>query len=297
MGSNLCFDLIRRGVEVVVLDDLSSGADDLLPRGAKLLKGSVTEDADLERAFDHDLDYVFHLAALFANQNSVEHPRTDLLVNGMGTLKVLEKAAAGGVRKVLYGSSSCVYGDAGVMREDQAGGRLDTPYAITKMLGEHYARFWADHHGLDVVIVRLFNSYGPHERPGRYRNVIPNFLALAAAGKALPITGTGEETRDFTYVGDIVTGMIQAVEASTAPGETFNLASGRETRILDLANAINALTGNSAGIQTLPRRSWDHVQRRVGDIGNTSRRIGYFPQVALEEGLELTWAWFKEHGV
>src|SRR5207237_1379855 len=108
--------------------------------------------------------------------------------------------------------------------------------------------------GLDTVIVRLFNTYGPHEHPGPYRNVVPNFIKLAMEGKALPITGTGEETRDFNFVDDAVAGMMAAMEARTRAGEIYNLASGNETRIIDLAHQINAITGNGAGVAFSPRR-------------------------------------------
>jgi UDP-glucose 4-epimerase len=205
----------------------------------------------------------------------------------------LERAKAGGVAKVLYTSSSCVYGNKAVMREDDVDFQLDTPYAITKLLGERYCRFWSGFHGLDTVIVRLFNTYGPHEYPGRYRNVIPNFLKLAMEGKPLPITGTGEETRDFNYVEDTVAGIVAAMTRSTTPGDVFNIASGRETRIIDLANAINAVTGNAGGVAFLPRRGWDHVASRRGDASKAERMLGHGSRVGLAEGLERTHAWLK----
>ena len=162
------------------------------------------------------------------------------------------------------------------------------------MLGEQYCRFWSDFHKLDTVIVRLFNTYGPGEHPGRYRNVIPNFLKLAMSGEPLPITGTGEETRDFNFVADTVEGMILAMEKPTTPADVFNLASGRETTIRTLAEAINEITGNRAGLKFTPRRGWDHVLTRRGDTRRRSAFSATAPKVGLREGLAATHAWLQD---
>lgn len=293
IGSNIVRELMARGWDVTVLDDLSSGHRELLPAGARFVHGKVQDPDALARAFQTVPEYVIHLAALFANQNSVDNPSEDLIVGGMGTLNVLEKSRECGVRKVLYTSSSCVYGNKEVMTESDEAFAPDTPYAITKILGERYCRFWARHHGLDVVIVRLFNCYGPGEYPGKYRNVIPNFFSLAIKGQPLPITGTGGEMRDFTFVEDTVRGVLGALMAETQPGDVFNLASGRGTRILDLANSVNEIAGNKAGIQFHPRRGWDHVMTRIGNIQKAQREFGFQPSVELLEGLTKTHAWLR----
>jgi UDP-glucose 4-epimerase len=293
IGSNLTRALIERGLEVIVLDDLSSGHRVLVPHAATFIEGSVSDDAAVDRAFAANPDCVFHLAALFANQNSVDHPDADLNANGLCTVKVLRAAVAHGVRKLLFTSSSCVYGAKEVMREGDHDFDLDTPYAVTKLAGEHYVRLWTRLYQLDTVIVRLFNSYGPHEYPGRYRNVIPNFIKLAMEGRPLPITGTGEETRDFTFNGDTVAGIVGAMFGATGTGDVFNIASGRDIAILRVAESINRLVGNRAGVEFKPRRAWDRVMRRRGDIGRAQRTFGYTPKVALDEGLERTYAWIK----
>jgi nucleoside-diphosphate-sugar epimerase len=195
------------------------------------------------------------------------------------------------VRKLLYVSSSCVYGDTEVMHEHESELRPHTPYAITKLLGERYCSFFAEHHDIDVVSVRLFNAYGPGELPGQYRNVIPNWLGKALRGEPLPITGTGEETRDFTFNGDTVAGMIGALHGDTKPGSVFNLGSGEETRIVDVATKINELTGNPGGVEFLPRRGWDNVSRRRSDISLARDTFGYDPRTTLEDGLARTHAW------
>lgn len=293
VGSNLVRELLSLGHAVVVVDDLSSGHSRNVPDAATFVSGSITDPTVIEEAFEIVPEYVFHLAALFANQNSVEHPEQDLIVNGLGSLRVLEACNSRGVRKVIFNSSSCVYGNKEIMTEEDRNFDLDTPYAVTKLLGEHYCAYWARQHGLNTLSVRLFNSYGPGEFPGRYRNVIPNFIKLALDGKPLPITGSGEETRDFTYVGDIVRGLVLALDADTAPGDVINLGSGRQTRIIDVAEQINRLTGNTAGVQYLPRRSWDHVAHRVADIRKAAAILGYQPAVDLDEGLGIAVNWMS----
>ncbi len=297
IGSNLAQDLCGRGNDVVVLDDLSSGHRDQVPEAAHFIEGSITDDAAIAAAFDPAPDYVIHTAALFANQNSVDHPQDDLLVNGLGLIKVLERCRSASVRKVLFTSSSCVYGGKAVMREDDLDLKPDTPYAITKWLGERYVRYWAEFYGLNAVSVRLFNVYGPGERPGRYRNVIPNFFALAFKGEPLTITGTGEETRDFTFMKDVTAGMLGALAAETRRGDIFNLGSGKATTVLELATKINALTGNPAAIRFAPRRDWDHVPHRVCDNSHAGDVFGFRTTVALDEGLRETYRWLKQIGV
>ncbi|HXE76439.1 MAG TPA: NAD-dependent epimerase/dehydratase family protein [Candidatus Xenobia bacterium] len=301
VGSNLCRVLLEAGVaRVVVLDDLSAAERWNLPASDRLtfIQGSVTDAAALARAFDSRPAFVFHLAAFFANQNSVEHPEEDLEVNGRGTLRVLEAARAAPVERVVYASSGCsVYGARAPLplKEDFVSLHLDTPYQITKLLGELYCNFFHHYHGLPVVRARLFNVYGPGEIPGRYRNVIPNFLYWALNSQPLPLTGTGEETRDFTYVGDICSGLLRCGALPQAVGEAINLASGVETKIIDLANQINALTSNSAGLRRLQRRRWDTHDRRRASIEKARELLGYQPRTDFAAGLRHTLAWFQNH--
>ena len=168
---------------------------------------------------------------------------------------------------------------------------------LTKIQTESYARFFAEQRGLDTVVVRPFNVYGPGEHPGPYRNVIPNFFRRAMEGEPLRVTGTGDETRDFTYVDDAVRAMLAAMDASTHPGEALNIATGVETRIADLAAHVNRLVGNAAGLVFDPPRSWDAVSRRCGTTALARRRIGFTASVGLDEGLEATWRWLRStHG-
>ena len=298
IGSNLCRRLAELGAKVTILDDLSSAERWNVPSMSGILfnQGDIRDEVQLKRVFMDKPKTVFHLAAFFANQNSVDFPENDLMVNGMGTLRLLEYSAMTGVERFVYASSGCsIYGSEAPLplKEEFMSMKLTTPYQITKMLGELYCNFFEHHHDLEVVKPRFFNSYGPGEIPGQYRNVIPNFFYWAMKGEALPITGDGEATRDFTFVGDIVDGLLRAGALEGAAGEEFNLASGRETRILDLAERINALTGNKAGIRFAAKRKWDTKTRLLASVEKARRLIGYEPGTTLDKGLPATHAWFK----
>lgn len=301
IGTNLVRALADVGTRLVlILDDLSSGYAWNIPRRPNIMfvRGSVTDDIALKRVFFERPEYVFHLAAFFANQNSVDYPEKDLEVNGQGTLKLLEYSLFNRVERFIYASSGCsIYGSSAPLplTEEFMSMNLSTPYQITKMLGELYCNFFHNHHGLKVVKTRFFNSYGPGEVPGQYRNVIPNFIYWAMNGESLPITGSGEETRDFTFVDDLVEGMLRAGFYEKAVGQEFNLASGSETRIIDLANIINEATGNTAGIKFIDRRKWDTKSRLLASVERARNLVGYEPKTGFNEGLMQTIEWFRTH--
>lgn len=300
IGSNLTRRLAGLGARVLVLDDLSAAERWSVPSlpNVMFIEGSVLDEVVLKRVFLERPQVVFHLAAFFANQNSVDHPERDLMVNGMGTLRALEYSALGSVERFVYASSGCsIYGsDAPLpLREEFMSMHLSTPYMVTKMLGELYCNFFYHHYDLPVVKPRFFNSYGPGEVPGQYRNVIPNFIYWAMKGRPLPITGSGEETRDFTFVGDIVDGLLRSGSMESAISQEFNLASGKETRIIDLAHMINDLTENTAGVQLTERRKWDTHSRLLASIDRARSVIGYEPRTPFEDGLKATIRWFQEN--
>jgi nucleoside-diphosphate-sugar epimerase len=301
IGSRLTSALADLGAErVIVLDDLSSAPRWNVPSLPNVLfvRGSILDEEILKRVFFEEPQIVFHLAALFANQNSIDHPEQDLMVNGLGTLKLLRYSRMTRIERFVYASSGCsIYGSDSPLplREDYISMHLSSPYQITKMLGELYCNFFHNHYGLATVCPRFFNSYGPGEVPGQYRNVIPNFIYWALQGKPLPITGTGKETRDFTYVDDIVDGLLRAGCRKEAVGEAFNLASGTETQILDLAELINNITGNKAGIVHLARRKWDTKDRLLASVEKARLLLGYEPRTSIEEGVEATVEWFRRN--
>lgn len=300
IGSNLSRKLAELGAIVVILDNLFSSYVWNVPDLPNVLfvNGDVTNDIDLKRVFTMRPDMVFHLAAFFANQNSVDYPEKDLLVSGLGTIKILEYSILTDIEKFVYAGSGCaIYGAQAPLplKEDFISLHLSTPYQISKMTGELYCNFYYHHYDLPVVKTRFFNSYGPGEVPGQYRNVIPNFIYWAMKGYSLPITGEGQMTRDFTYVSDIVDALLRAGFYEKAVGEEMNIASEKEIEILDLANMINDLTGNNAPLKFTEQRKWDTKSRLLASIDRARELIGYNPKKKFEDGLKTTIQWFKDN--
>ncbi len=301
IGTNLCKKLAELNTDkVIILDNLSSAYEWNIPRADNIsfVHGSILDDEMLKRVYKEKPDYVFHLAAHFANQNSVDNPETDLMVNGVGTLKVLEYAHLADVERFVYSSSGCgVYGLESQMpfEEHDISISLHTPYQVTKLVGELYTNYFHNLYGLPIVNARFFNVFGPGEVPGRYRNVIPNFFYWAMNKQALPITGDGTETRDWTYVDDILDGLLSMGLKEEAVGEAINLGSGEEHRVIDLANNVNALTGNEAGIRYIERRDWDVKHRLLSSVEKANRLLGYEPRTGFEEGLKKVHTWFTEN--
>lgn len=299
IGSNLTRTLAELNARtVIVLDDMSAAYRWNIPSMPNVLfvQGSITDDIMLKRVFAMKPDIVYHLAAFFANQNSVDYPQRDLITNGLGTLLIYQYAQLCKTDRIVFASSGCsIYGHAAPLplKEDFMSMHLTTPYQITKMLGELYGNFFHHHYKLPIVKTRFFNSYGPGEVPGQYRNVIPNFIYYAMCGMQLPFTGSGEETRDFTFVGDLVDGLLRAGYFEKAIGQEMNLASGREIKILEMAGKVNELTGNKAGIRRVERRVWDTKKRLLASIDRARDLLGYNPQMEFDLGLQKTVAWFK----
>jgi len=300
VGSNLSRKLDELGANVVVLDNLSSAYEwniaDL--DNIKFVKGDILDDAALKRVFKEKPDYIFHLAAHFANQNSVDNPEKDLMVNGIGILKVLQYAQLCDIERFVYSSSGCgVYGLDSKMpfEEHDISISLHTPYQVTKLLGELYTNYFNNLHDIPIVNARFFNVFGPGEVPGKYRNVIPNFFYWSITNQALPITGDGSETRDWTYVEDIVNGLIAMGIKKEAIGEAINLGSGKDHKVIDMANKVNDLTGNSEGIAFISRRDWDVKTQLLSSIEKAKDILDYKPSVSFDEGLKRTYNWFIDN--
>lgn len=269
IGSRLCKRLLDLGAIVVGYDDLSSGHKWLVPEheNMEMHFGAEGDIRYIDRDPKPDGCVVFHLAAHFANQNSVDHPEEDLIVNGVGTLRVLEWAA-GSAEKVVFASAGC------------AAGHKDTPYQIHKTLGEHYCAYYANR--VPTVVCRFHNSYGPGEVPGRYRNVIPNWIWAAMHNRPLTIYGDGTDGRDFIFVEDLIEDLI-----SCKPGPGYyELGTGKLTQTAYLARAILALTKSSSTLNFEPSRRWDHK----GKPSKVAVR-----RKSLSNGLALTYAWVQEN--
>jgi nucleoside-diphosphate-sugar epimerase len=301
VGSNLTRKIAELNAKkVIVLDNLSSAYEWNIrdKDNIEFVQGDILDDAALKRVFKENPDYVFHLAAHFADQNSVDNPEKDLMVNGIGILKVLQYAQLIGVERFVYSSSGCgVYGLDSKMpfEEHDISINLHTPYQVTKLLGELYTNYFHNLFDLPIVNARFFNVFGPGEIPGKYRNVIPNFFYWAMSGQALPITGDGSETRDWTYVEDIVDGLLAMGIRKEAIGEAINLGSGKDQRVIDMANKVNELAGNEEGIKFTPRRNWDAKTKLLSSIEKAERILDYKPKMKFEDGLTNTYQWFVDN--
>ncbi len=284
IGSNLAHRLSENN-QVVILDDLSSGNIDnvYFNENVIFIRGDITIDSSLDDAFEYGVDIVFHLAAFFANQNSCEHPEVDLMTNGLGTLKLIRKAAKEKVEKFIYASSSCT-----------VGAMPKTPYALTKHLGEQYVQLYQYYGLLPSVSLRYYNNYGPGEMPGQYRNVIPNFIDKALKGEDLVITGDGRETRDFTFVEDTVTASILAAKYDNNTGRNIDIGTGKPIKILYLAEKIIEFTNSKSRIVFRDKRKWDTIINRCCNTQSMEEILGFAPTTTLEEGLPITINWLKQ---
>lgn len=301
IGGNLCKRLSElHAHNIIILDNLSSAYEWNIPQADNIsfIQGDVRNDEDLKWVFKERPDYVFHLAAHFANQNSVDSPETDLLVNGLGILKTLEHAQLTKVKRFVYSSSGCgVYGLDSSMpfKEHDISIHLHTPYQVTKLLGELYTNYFHNLYEMPIVNARFFNVFGPGEVPGKYRNVIPNFFYWAIHHQPLPITGDGSETRDWTYVGDIVNGLLSMGIVDEAIGEAINLGSGTETKVIDMAHMVNDITQNPSGIKYTERRNWDVKKRLLSSIEKAEKILDYKPQTSFDDGVEILNQWFTDN--
>ncbi|MEA1905709.1 MAG: SDR family oxidoreductase [Euryarchaeota archaeon] len=290
IGSNLAEELLKKH-EVVIIDDLSTGrVENVENLDVKLVRGSIT-DPDLLKENFRGVDYVFHQAALPSVQRSVEDPVLANEVNVCGTLNVLVAARDAGVAKVMYASSSSAYGDMPELpkREDMMPDPR-SPYAVAKLTGEYYCRVFNEIYGLKTVALRYFNVYGPRQDPASdYAAVIPNFVNRIMAGKAPTIYGDGEQTRDFTFVRDVVQANLRAME-SDATG-VFNVAAGTRISVNDLAVMIMGIIGTRMECVHEEPRAGD-VRDSLGDISKARAGFGYAPRYGMEDGLKETIGWF-----
>jgi len=290
IGSHLAEELVRRGYQVTILDDLSTGKmgniKKLLSKdNVQFIQGSVTNSSLLKELF-HGAIYVFHQAAIPSVPRSVKDPLATNEVNITGTLNVLLAARVSKVRKIIYASSSSVYGDTPTLpkREDMVPSP-QSPYAASKLAGEYYCRVFQEVYGLVTVCLRYFNVYGPKQNPdSQYAAVIPRFLRWASEGSPLIIYGDGEQTRDFTFIADAVAANILAAE-SNASG-VFNIGRGKSITINELARLVIKLTGNNVeSVHQEPREG--DIRHSLADISKAGT-FGYEPRYNLEEGLEET---------
>jgi nucleoside-diphosphate-sugar epimerase len=313
VGSNLTQALLEKDAEkVIVVDNLLSADITRVPmhKNIEFIHGSITEDKILYH-LPEDLDYVFHLATYHGNQSSIEDPLKDHENNTLTSLKLFDRISKfKHLKKVVYSSAGCTvakktfdHAEATVEQEDVSL-YLDSPYQMSKIFGEFYGNYYFMRYNMPFVKARFQNVYGPGEILGAgawrgnantvWRNVTPTFIFKALHQEGLPLENNGIATRDFIYVDDIVAGLIACALQGKAGG-VYNIASGVETSIRELADIINELSGNQAPIDDKPARSWDRSGKRHGDTSKSEKELGFKATISLPEGLQKTIAWTKDN--
>jgi UDP-glucose 4-epimerase len=313
VGSNLVHELIRTSsAKVLIVDNLLSAERLNVPISAQVdfIEGSITHDVVLQQ-LPRNLDYAFHLATYHGNQNSMADPLADHENNTYTTLKLYEHLKNHkSLKKVVYSSAGCTvaektYGPAkATTEEDPVSLWLDTPYQISKIIGEFYSNYYFKQHKLPVVKARFQNVYGPGEILGAgrwrgtsatvWRNAIPTFVYRALKQMPLRVDNGGVASRDFIYARDIARGLMHCAVHGAA-GEAYNLASGEETSILDLAQTINKLANNATPLELAPMRGWDRSGRRFGSTSKAEEQIQFHAMVSLADGLKQTIQWTKDN--
>ena len=297
IGSHIATALVERGDEVRVLDDFSTGFEhNLAHLGDKvnIIRGDITDEEAVSFAMQ-GVDCVFHQAALASVPRSVERPLDTNHACVTGTLTVLDQARRAGVRRVVYAASSSAYGDQphSSKRESDLPAPL-SPYAVAKLAGEYYCQAFYRTYGLETVGIRYFNVFGPRQDPDSpYSAVIPIFITRLLSGESPVIYGDGEQTRDFTFVGNVVHGNLLAADAPQAAGHVINVANGRSTSLLRLIESLNEMLGTDVQPEFAPPRAGD-VRDSLADITLAQSLLNYTPPFNFEDGLRQSIAYYKE---
>jgi UDP-glucose 4-epimerase len=290
IGSNLARALVERGDDVRVLDNFSTGNRANLAELSGDIEIVEGELRSYERvhAATRGVEVVFHEGALPSVPRSVQDPLTTSAVNVEGTLNVLLAARDEGIRRVVFASSSSVYGNSGELpRAEAQNPEPISPYGVSKLAAERYCVSFARVYPLETVALRYFNVFGPNQDPtSQYSAVVPRFIAAIADGRPVSIYGSGEQRRDFTYVANVVDANLLAADAEGVSGKVLNIATGRATTVNDLAEAIGTLLGRSVERDDQPERAGD-VRDSWADVTRARELLGWEPRVGLDEGLRL----------
>lgn len=309
VGSNLVHQILEQDVcEIVVVDNLLSSDVSNIPADPRVrfVFGSITDDRILA-ALPGDLDYAFHLACFHGNQSSIADPFADHDNNTYTSLKLFDRLKdIKGLKKVVYAAAACAvaektYDAPTATTEDQPVTLYhDSPYSISKIIGELYGNYYFQQHKLPFVKARFSNVFGPREILGAgqwrgtvhtvWRNVTPTFIWRSLNGEALPLDNGGNASRDFIFVEDMARGLM-ACALKGAAGGVYNLATGRETSILELATIINEYTGNTTPLDLRPAREWDRSGKRFASTEKAARELGFSAEVDIREGLRRTVEW------
>jgi len=298
IGSHLTERLLNEGHFVRVLDNFSSGKRENLSHlphlNLQIMEGDIRSKQTCYKAVQ-GIDYILHQAALRSVPKSFEEPREYNEVNIGGTLNMLEAARDNSVKSFVFASSSSVYGDTDTFPEkEDAPIRPISPYALTKLTGEYYCRIFARFYGLRTFILRYFNVFGPRQSlDDTYAVVVPKFITCIMEGRNPPIYGDGRQSRDFTFVDNVVDANILAAHSEDGSGEVFNVACGRDHSVLELMETISQILEKKVGLEFRPPRLGD-VRRTLADISQIKNRMGYKVRVDFREGLERTIEWFAK---
>jgi nucleoside-diphosphate-sugar epimerase len=297
IGSHLVEALLKSGRTVRVLDDFSTGSrQNLAPfiRDVDLVEGDIRDPDAVSRAV-RGVDVIFHEAAVPSVPRSVREPRVTHDVNVNGTLNLLLAAKDGRVSRFVYASSSSAYGDTPTLpKTEQMTPAPQSPYAVQKLMGEYYARVFHLVYGLATVSLRYFNVFGPRQDPSsEYSAVIPRFIARLTQGEPPLIYGDGSQTRDFTYIENVVSANMLAVESDACVGEIMNISSGQSVDLIELAGVVGSAMGVEIDPVFEPPRDGD-IKHSFGDIARAKRLLGYTVKIGLTEGLSRTVGWYRD---
>ncbi len=296
IGSNIVEALVRRGDGVVVLDNFSTGKrqnlDSLLDR-VTLVEGSITDLPSVRKAM-HGVDFVLHEAALASVQRSVDDPLSSNEVNVKGTLNVLVAARDAGVKRVVYAASSSAYGDTEELpKHEDMPPKPQSPYALQKWVGEHYCRVFTELYGLDTVSLRYFNVFGPRQDPNSdYAAVIPIFVTRLLAGTPPTIYGDGEQSRDFTFIDNVVSANLKACEGGPKGGAVVNVACGARYTLNELYRRLGTLVGSDVQPVYADPRAGD-VRHSMAEVSRARSLLAWDPEVEFHDGLERTVEWYR----
>lgn len=299
IGSHLAEALVKRGGRVRVLDNLMTGKRENLAHLAnkiEFIEGDI-RDYEMTRRAAEGVEIIFHEAAIPSVPRSVEEPQLNHDANVNGTFNVLLAARDAGVRRVVYAASSSAYGErgTGAKQEDQLPNPL-SPYAVAKLVGEYYCQVFTKVYGLETVALRYFNVFGPRQDPSSpYSGVISKFVTTLLNGQAPVIYGDGEQSRDFTYVANVVDANLLAAESPEAVGQVINLGIKQRTTLNQLLAELQKIIGSNLTPRFEPTRAGD-VRHSLADITQAERLLGYRPAVGLAEGLRYTVEWYREQG-
>jgi UDP-glucose 4-epimerase len=296
IGSHIATALVERGDDVRVLDNLSTGSRQNIAHIAskvEFVEGDLLDPAKVDKAVA-GVDVVFHQAAMASVPRSLEHPLESHAACATGTLQVLDAARRAGVRRVVYAGSSSAYGNQpySAKREIDLPAPL-SPYAAGKLAGEAYCQAFTASFGLETVVIRYFNVFGPRQDPnGEYSAVIPKFVVMMLAGKRPTVFGDGLQSRDFTYVENVVQGNLAAADSPAAAGRILNVACGRQYALLDLIASINRVLGTKIEPSFAPPRAGD-VRESLADITMARECLDYEPTIDFDEGLRRSIDYYR----